>query len=580
MMKIRVLLLSLSIFLFTQYSSAQAAAPSVEEGLIDVSHINFSEEENIKLQGQWEFYWNAFITSEDFQEGDIAPPLEYISVPGSWTVDTDHPAHGFGTMRILIIGLTEGALYSLYIPDIISSYTLTIDGREFSANGRVSDNRRDSRPQFLPRTITFSALDNQAEIIIHISNFNYRKSGIWRNLYLGSQDKIRNFRERRMLLDASLAAIILTISIFHIGVFLYRRKERAEFFFGLICLTFVIRIICTGEQILTFFIPSFPWEILRRLEYIPFYGTASLLALFMISLFPRECIKTVNYILLGIFSMLGVFIIIFPVRISNYSMVFAQMMMILGILYALVVMVRALGNKREGSAPLLAAYALFSLAVINDILYANQFIQTLYTSPLGFVVFIIIQSQMLTRKFTKSFSQREILARSRDKFKFASITDGLTGLYNVRYLHEILEKSIPHARGAEKPLSVIMADVDNFKQFNDTWGHKQGDEVLKKIAEIIRTSARENDSPCRYGGEEFSVVFPDTTLEMAAEVSERIRLKFELAEESDKKMKGITVSIGVAQYQEGESHDELIDRADKALYEAKHRGKNRVVLAK
>jgi diguanylate cyclase (GGDEF)-like protein len=271
--------------------------------------------------------------------------------------------------------------------------------------------------------------------------------------------------------------------------------------------------------------------------------------------------------------------IFLPVRISNHLLIFAECWLIAGIFYVTYIMIKALIHKRQSSIVMMTAFIIFSIAIINDILYAQNLIQSIYLSPLGFFLFLIMQSQMLVRRFTLSFTQRELLAQSRDKFRHASITDSLTGLYNVRYLCEILDKEMLETLENKRPLSIIMADVDNFKNYNDTWGHKQGDELLKRIAEILSTSARDKDSPCRYGGEEFAIVFPNTLLNDAWEVSERIRLKFESVGESDPRMTGITVSVGVAQYIPGETADSFIERADKALYKAKNNGKNRVEMA-
>ncbi|MDA3810450.1 MAG: GGDEF domain-containing protein [Spirochaetaceae bacterium] len=568
----------LIVSIIPSYADDGMNTPIVDKGVLNLSEVDFDKIKEVKLEGLWEFYWNTFLYPEDFQNGKSSKKPEYLMVPQSWTFRTSHRASGFATYRIIIEGLKSDSLYSLYIPELFTNYRFWVDGKEMAGNGVVSHIAEESLPQSLPKMISFETQKKSVEIMIQISNFNYRKSGILRNLYLGKQDNIRFYRESRIMLDTFLSAILLSISLFHIGIFIYRKKEKTEFLFGLICLTFLIRIITTGEQILTLFIPKIPWEIVRRLEYIPFYLSAPLLALFFTSLFPGEISKFFNKLYIGTCALLGIFILIFPIRISNHLILFAQIIMLIGILYTFNTMVKAMIRKREGSFLFMIAYIIFTSVVVNDILFANQIIQTMYVTPLGFVIFIIMQSQILTRKVTQSFTQREILAQSRDKFRYASITDSLTGLYNVRYLQQSLEKEMLHSIESGNPLSVIMADVDNFKNYNDTWGHKQGDEVLKKIAEIIKKSAREHDSPCRYGGEEFSVILPATSLADAAEVSERIRLRFEMAEDTDERMHGITVSIGVAQFKEGETADNIIERADRALYVAKENGKNRVEL--
>jgi diguanylate cyclase (GGDEF)-like protein len=579
-MKMRAFLSFLFILflLGNLWSQTPSGTPRVNDGAFLFEKKDSDNEMIYRLDGQWEFYWNLFLPPIQKDRSEVPIP-RHIEIPGSWHDQTDYPVYGYGTLRLEISGLEPGRIYSLYMPDLVTSYRLFIDGREHSSNGIVGKNRGESQPQNLPRIVAFSADEKVTEILIHVSNYDYRKSGIWRSLFLGGMEGISFYRDSHILIEAAIASLLLAIALFHIGIYAYRNQEKAEFLFGLICLTFIIRILCTGEQLLTFFLPSFSWEVLRKLEYIPFYGSAPLLALFMAVLFPSESSRFFTRIYVGVSFVYGLFFWIFPVRISNHLIPYAEGFMVLGLVYAFWILFRALMTKREEAPFMAAAYLIFTIAVLNDILYASQLLQTMYISPLGFIIFIFIQSQMLIRRYSHSFFQRDLLAKSRDIFRTASITDSLTGLYNVRYLHSVLEREIENSPETGSPLSLVMADVDDFKKFNDTWGHKQGDQVLKKMGTILRGSAREKDSPCRYGGEEFAVVLPDTALEEAVDVAERMRTRFENNAEQDERMQGITVSIGVAQYRASESADHLIERADRALYRAKHLGKNRVVRA-
>lgn len=577
-MKIWVLLPLLFILLFgaNLWRQSFSDKPLVADGLFHYTETKNENAHNNRLDGQWEFYWNRFLAPDKEERIDVPQPT-LIEIPGGWHNQTVYSTHGYGTLRMEISGLKPGEIYSLYMPELLTSYRLFINGKERGSNGIVGEKREDNRPQSLPRIVAFSANEGLTEILIHISNFDYRKTGIWRSIYLGSMESISFYRDSYFFIEVAIASLLLAFALFHIGIYAHRNKEKAEFLFGLICLTFIIRILCTGQQILTFFLPSFPWEILRKLEYIPFYGSAPLLAMFMTVLFPSESSRFFTRIYVSISFLYGLFVWVFPVSITNYLIPYAEMYMIPGLVYVFWMLFRALKAKRKEAPVLAAAYIIFALAVLNDVLYASQLIQTMYISPLGFVIFIIIQSQMLIRRYSHSFFQRDLLVKSRDRFRTASITDSLTGLYNVRYLHNILEREIKKSSEKGNPLSLVMADVDDFKAFNDTWGHKQGDQVLKKMGAILRGSAREKDSPCRYGGEEFVVILPDTLLEEAVDVAERIRLRFENNSDKDERMTGITVSIGVAQYRASESADHLIERADRALYQAKDLGKNRVV---
>ena len=161
-----------------------------------------------------------------------------------------------------------------------------------------------------------------------------------------------------------------------------------------------------------------------------------------------------------------------------------------------------------------------------------------------------------------------------------AITDGLTQLYNYRYFQERLKKELDYCSVNSRSLSLLFLDVDYFKQYNDTYGHPQGDEVLRTISRIIKSNIRNTDVPVRYGGEEFAVILPDTNGPGAVQVAERIvqevaQVKFPGSGENP--WVTMTVSIGLALYpEEAANEEDLLARADHALYQAKKLGRNRL----
>ena len=164
-----------------------------------------------------------------------------------------------------------------------------------------------------------------------------------------------------------------------------------------------------------------------------------------------------------------------------------------------------------------------------------------------------------------------------------AVTDGLTGLNNRRYLDKHLKLLFDRAVARGRPLSICITDIDRFKAVNDTYGHDAGDEVLKEFAARIRSTVRGADLACRFGGEEFVVVMPDTPPETAAAVAERLRHVIE-SQSFHLRQGGmaldITASLGISSTVWGaESAEQLLKQADRALYEAKHGGRNRVVAA-
>jgi len=154
--------------------------------------------------------------------------------------------------------------------------------------------------------------------------------------------------------------------------------------------------------------------------------------------------------------------------------------------------------------------------------------------------------------------------------KRLAITDSVTSVFNHRYFQERLTDEINRAERYPHPLSLMMVDIDSFKSYNDKYGHQMGDFILREIAQAMKINVRKVDIISRYGGEEFTIILPETNAEQAYIVAEKIRKKIETV--------GLTISIGIAEYRKTMGKDELIKEADEALYQAKREGKNKTYI--
>jgi diguanylate cyclase (GGDEF)-like protein len=175
----------------------------------------------------------------------------------------------------------------------------------------------------------------------------------------------------------------------------------------------------------------------------------------------------------------------------------------------------------------------------------------------------------------------ETLRQKNEELHEISITDSLTALYNRKHLMETLDKEVARSERHKHTFALLVIDIDHFKEYNDTYGHLAGDEVLRRLAAVFKKSIRSCDYAARYGGEEFIVLLPEISAEDGVQAAERIRNQ--VAEKkfgSNKKPIVVTVSVGVAAYpKDGKDPESVIKKADGALYKAKEHGRNRVVLA-
>ena len=186
----------------------------------------------------------------------------------------------------------------------------------------------------------------------------------------------------------------------------------------------------------------------------------------------------------------------------------------------------------------------------------------------------------LEAQLAESRKQIAEMQESLDAIRFESLTDELTTLANRKHFDQSIERAVAQARDAGEPFALLITDIDKFKNFNDTYGHQTGDQVLRLVGLAVKQNVKGQDVACRYGGEEFGIILPRTNLDHALTVAEHIRVAVmskELVKRSTGENLGyVTISIGVAAFNPKDTVQSVIERADAALYLAKRTGRNRV----
>ncbi len=217
------------------------------------------------------------------------------------------------------------------------------------------------------------------------------------------------------------------------------------------------------------------------------------------------------------------------------------------------------------SLTIYAGYIVFTYLMMYSFNLWLDIVTPLALALLAFIAVVIVKYFIKSRDFDA-------------QYKLAT-TDGLTELYNHRYFQEQMQNQVSHAKRYDVPLSLIIIDIDFFKKFNDTYGHQSGDAVLRQVAFILKKNVRSTDIVCRYGGEEMSIILPNTKYNVAVSIAQKLCSM--VAEKKCKLSNGresnVTISLGVASFgADGETPASIIESADKRLYNAKENGRNRV----
>lgn len=408
------LILGLLCFCFLiscdEKSSGYNITPRAVKGVMDLQNWDFEKNDPLKLDGEWEFYWERLLLPGDFLQAAHNVKTDYIKVPQIWnghqvdgkTLDGD----GFATFRLKIKVNPASDFYAIKFVDCATAYTLWLNGKIVLKSGIVGKSREEMKPQYYPQTSVIRLSPGENILIIQVSNFHHKKGGLWGSVLLGTEQSISRLRERILSFEIFLFGALLIIGAYHLGIYFMRKKEKTALLFSLVSFTIALREICTGERILILMFPDFNWQLFQKIEYLTVYISAPLFFLYLRSLFSEFSVFMEKFaIYVGTAFVL--FTIVTPARLFSHTIQTYQGLIILYGVYILITLIRIVMKKRAAAYWVFVGIILLLSAVFHDILTANDVIDNVQLSPLGFFLFIFLQSIMLSQKLTKSFSNVE-----------------------------------------------------------------------------------------------------------------------------------------------------------------------------
>jgi diguanylate cyclase (GGDEF)-like protein len=583
--------------------------PVAKEGIVSLKEWDGGKEGPVSLEGEWNFYWET-----DEPDKLTAGERSLIEVPSGWDDKNLFPSSGYGLYHIQLRGLKVGNNYGLKIPIMSNSYRLWLDDKLMITNGNPGKTKESTIPFYKPQVVFFDAHSDTIDIYMNIANFHYRSGGMWSSLKFGTAQQITELTKRNLVFEAIIIGSLLLSGLYHIVLFLHRRKERILLMFGATCLVIAARTIVIGEQVLTILFQSVPWEFIVKTEFLTFYTVVPLFVWFMHNLYKQE-VSILFCKIISVISLLFSLLVVFtPAIIYTKSLFLFQALTIVTIVYIIFVLILATARKREGAKVVLSCSFIYALTVINDILYTNGNIDSTNLSSMGQFIFIFSQSYIIAKNLSKAFQKVEDfsnqltelnqtleekiydrtksledskleLQRVNEVLKEMSYLDPLTNLPNRRYFDDLYEKEWEIATMNQTMISILYMDIDHFKFYNDSYGHQQGDMTLQLVAACLQKSIQKyHGTVARIGGEEFVALIPNIGPNQVNMIAEECRMKvrqLEIIHQNSSTSPFVTISIGVASTVPDAtiSKRKLIRMADEALYYAKEDGRNQVVLS-
>ena len=403
----RVLVIFFTLSLICIESNAQ---PVVQRGILDLSGYNFDDSEPVKLNGEWQFFWNDLIEPGT----PIRKMPTLVPFPHLWNNYPELGSFGYATYKMKIILPQSYPNLALTIPDMYSAYELFIDEDLVSSNGTVATSREEYIPKWLPSTIPLNDFEsNEIDVTLHISNFDHSKGGIRLPILLGEEEQLQRTREIELGYTFILTGSLIMGALFFIGLYSFGKQEKPILYFALFCFVYSYRIIGTELYPLHFLLPDLPWILTIKFEYISLYLSAALFGIFIKHLYPEEVSKYVmdgfSYVLI-VFSLAA---LLLPPFYFTYLINSFFIMLGAYILYSSYALIRARMNDRVGSNFAVASLVVVFIVFIYDLLeYFVIAEENLFVNFMGYITFFFLQSLTLSNRFSHTLNEAKEQAES------------------------------------------------------------------------------------------------------------------------------------------------------------------------
>ena len=417
--KYLLILLSFVIFLLALIVLLKSPekTPAAEKGGLDLTNWNFAKDGVVKLDGEWEFYWNQLLTYDDFHGNDNNTKLSgYFNVPATWNkliIDGNKlQGEGFATFRLRIKTNDADTLKGLKILTESTAYKIMIDNNIVATSGVVGTSPDSSVPEYRPQTVSFNNDSKDFELIVQISNYTYSRGGFWHSIHMGTDQQIQSMKENSARREMFLLGALLIILFYYAAIYWLQKRNRLSLYFVLAILVVAVRILFTGEYYITKIIPSIDFNWIIFIEYMTGYWGPTLWVLFIHSLYPKEYSKRVSRGTVYFASALTIVTIITPIHIYTSFRIIGEIVIVIIYLYSLYSVITAVRRKREGAILLFFSMLLALLTLLNDFLYYWNIINSLPGGIVGIVAFTVLflHAYILAARFSKAFNEVEKLS--------------------------------------------------------------------------------------------------------------------------------------------------------------------------
>ena len=504
-------LLSILFILLGCVDKSSQVQMKATKGELDLSQWDFDKDGTVTLEGEWDFYWNQFLSYEEIIEKKRNIDT-YLKVPGVWkdlkVGNSVLPGDGFITIHLLVKLPKAFENLAIKIPEIGTAYKIWINETLIQEGGKIGKTREAMTAFVIPEVVSLNlSTEKEIHITIQISNFMDRTGGVWGDFSFGKAYEIYRITNIIFSLETMVFGGLFIMSVYHFGLFLIRTQDKSTLFFGLFCLDFAIRTLIVGQKILIYTFPFLPFEITFRIDYLTAFLAFPFFMSFLYYLFIEETNRNFIRITWICFLFLCVTAIILPHFQYTQFLIPYEMYVFFSIPYIIYVNINAIRKRRVGSISSLIGIIILAVGSITDILHNEHIIFWHYLFPFSLFGFLFFQSFSLSIKFSKAFTLSENLTLELTQ-KTNSLTTTNKELNELKTdleekvlersiaLEEVYQKNyyeIQRASSLEKELAVQKERQKIFVDIHDHMGSNILD-LKKSLSELSQTTSNKSDN--------------------------------------------------------------------------------------
>lgn len=417
-------LLALSaIFIFSEKGTKRFHP---KDGVLNLQGWRPEQDGFLSLSGEWDFYWERFVTFQELEAGIPAPDVT-AGVPQVWNnyeINGEKlPGFGYGTYLLRVENAPAGAALALRVPTFSTAYELYIDDRLVSSNGRAGMDKRHSAPGYMPCVVEFVPETESFTLIFHVSNFTYARGGMWYAVNLGTAGQIMDMDQTIADKDMFLFGALSVMAFYYLIIYLLRREDKSSLYYVFMCLIFAGRTIIYGDFLVYRLLPFISFRALIAADYITLCWFSICAAYMIGELFPEENSRRIRRAFLLYGTAMTLLFVLTPISFYTSLVYPVQAAALLIGAYSIATLAVAFLRGKKDAWFVLTGALVVIICAGHDVLYQNNIIISNVGElvPIGLFILLLLQSVILSRRFSQAF--RDVHKLSRELMKLDKIKD-------------------------------------------------------------------------------------------------------------------------------------------------------------